>query len=142
LSERKTTVESCPTSTEQTSGVAPIAEFLRAGVPVTVNTDNPCISNVTMSSEMERVIKEHGLTLAEVEQLLENGLEGAFLSPRERALLGARMSDNLSTALEGLVEALGPAGLCEILKKTLARHNIGEPERTALERILNGMGEK
>jgi adenosine deaminase len=94
LAERRIGIESCLTSNVQTSTVPsyadhPVSIFLRRGLLVTLNTDNPVISNIDLAHEYEVAERELGLTLTELRRLQENAVEVAFLTPEEReALLG------------------------------------------------------
>jgi adenosine deaminase len=94
LAERRIGIESCLTSNVQTSTVPsyadhPLSIFLRRGLLVTLNTDNPVISNIDLAHEYEVAKRELGLTPTELRRLQENAVEVAFLAPEEReALLG------------------------------------------------------
>jgi adenosine deaminase len=94
LAERRIGIESCLTSNVQTSTVPsyadhPLSIFLRRGLLVTLNTDNPVISNIDLTHEYAVAKRELGLTPTELRRLQENAVEVAFLAPEEReALLG------------------------------------------------------
>ena len=69
LIERGITLDLCPTSNVQAGTVATFAEhplpaLLRAGVPVTINTDDTTISDITLSEEWLSCVASLGLTLA------------------------------------------------------------------------------
>ena len=95
LAERRVGIESCLTSNVQTSTVPsyadhPLPIFLRRGLLVTLNTDDPGISNIDLAHEYAVAERELGLTPAELRRLQENAVEVAFLTPEEReALSGA-----------------------------------------------------
>jgi len=97
LAERGTGIESCLTSNVQTSTVPnyadhPLPIFLQRGLLVTLNTDNPSISNIDLAHEYRVAAREIGLTPAELRRLQENAIEVAFLTPGERkTLLGIAM---------------------------------------------------
>ncbi len=92
LAERGIAVESCLTSNLQTLTVPSLEEhplplFLRRGVRVTLNTDDPVISGIDLPHEYG-LLPQLGLTPQEIRQVCLNGLEAAFLEPAEkRALL-------------------------------------------------------
>jgi adenosine deaminase len=97
LLERGIGIESCPTSNVQTSTVAsyrdhPLPIFLRRGLLVTLNTDDPGISGIDLEHEYRVAREEMGLTEAELRRLQENAVKVAFLTPEERAALLARAS--------------------------------------------------
>ena len=76
-------VEMCPISNYQTKALQPgttypIREFAKAGVPVTINTDNRLVSNTSIAKEV-RFLNEHfGITEEELMQYQLNSVEIAF----------------------------------------------------------------
>ncbi|MGB9724035.1 MAG: adenosine deaminase [Chloroflexia bacterium] len=91
LAERGIAVESCLTSNLQTLTVRTLAEhplprFLRHGIRVTLNTDDPVISGIDLPHEY-RLLQEMDLTPEEVRRIRLNGVEAAFLSPEEKLAL-------------------------------------------------------
>ena len=81
--ERGIGVELCPHSNLQTGAATdlsayPIGQFLRAGVPVSVNTDNRTVSGCTISDEVELVQQHCGVTDAQVYTLLRNAVVTSF----------------------------------------------------------------
>lgn len=83
--ERGIGVELCPHSNLQTGAATdlslyPIGQFLRAGVPASVNTDNRTVSGCTISDELELVQQYCGVTDAQVYTLLRNAVVTSFAS--------------------------------------------------------------
>lgn len=83
LAERHIGVEQCPTSNLQTRAIpgisaCPVREFLRAGVPVTLNTDNRTVSGITLTHEWSEVDRAFSLTREERDALLRNAIETSF----------------------------------------------------------------
>lgn len=78
-------VEMCPTSNLQTKAVQvieayPLQEFLKAGVPVSVNTDNRTVSNTTLHQEFG-LLQSHCFITPEQEDILrKNAIQTAFAS--------------------------------------------------------------
>lgn len=75
--------EMCPISNLQTHAVHsmeeyPLLQFLDAGIPVTVNTDNRTVSNTTITKELELVQEYYKLTYRDMEQLMKNAKAAAF----------------------------------------------------------------
>jgi adenosine deaminase len=91
--DRQIPLEVCPTSNVQTHVVAsyeahPVAEYVRAGVPVTINTDNRLFSRTTMTDELWLAHTRCGVPAAALRQIVLNGFRHAFLTYRQkRALL-------------------------------------------------------
>jgi adenosine deaminase len=61
--------------------------LLRKGVPVTINTDDTTISNITLSEELHNCYHELGLTLAEIWGCNMHALEAAFVDETRRSTL-------------------------------------------------------
>ncbi|MGH7609877.1 MAG: adenosine deaminase [Candidatus Dormibacteria bacterium] len=86
LADRQIALDMCLTSNVQTSTVGrlsdhPAAALLQAGVRVTLNTDNPSISGVTLSSEFAFAAPRAGLTPALLRQARLNAAAAAFALP-------------------------------------------------------------
>jgi adenosine deaminase len=95
LADRRIGIESCPTSNVQTSTVPsyqahPLPAFLKRGLLVTLNTDDPSISGIDLPYEYRVAREELGLTEADLRRLQENAVEAAFLTPEEREELLSR----------------------------------------------------
>ncbi len=94
LIARGVTLDLCPTSNVQAGTVAtfrdhPLVTLLWAGVPVTINTDDTTISDVTLSEEWLSCLRELGLTLPELWQCNLHALDAAFVDDTTRASLRA-----------------------------------------------------
>lgn len=83
LIAREVTLDLCPTSNVQAAIVPslaehPLAELHRAGVGVTLSTDDLTVSDVSLSDEYRRAVTEIGLTPAELWAIDRHALEVAF----------------------------------------------------------------
>ena len=92
LAEHKIGVESCLTSNVQTScvgsyAVHPLKTFLAAGIPATINTDDPGISAIDLPYEYNVAAPQAGLTQPQIRQAQINALEQAFLPEVEKQAL-------------------------------------------------------
>lgn len=95
LRERDVTLDLCPTSNVQAGIVAdlashPLAELHRAGVSVTLSTDDRTVSATTLTEEMSRTARALRLSPAELAAIAVNGFRRAFgprvvLEPMTRA---------------------------------------------------------
>lgn len=86
LRERDVTLDLCPTSNVQAGVVAdlsthPLAALHRAGVSVTVSTDDLTVTATTLSEELAAVAAAQGLTRAEVADIALNAFARAFTPP-------------------------------------------------------------
>lgn len=81
--DRGVVLEICPTSNVLTHAAPsldehPIRRLYDAGVKVTVNTDDPGICNVTLTSEIALIIQKFGFTHADIETMMETARKAAF----------------------------------------------------------------
>lgn len=98
LIARGVTLDLCPTSNVQAGTVAnfadhPLVSLLRAGVAVTINTDDTTISDITLSEEWSSCISELGLTLPELWRCNLHALAVAFVDEPTRSALRASFDE-------------------------------------------------
>jgi len=91
LRARDVTLDVCPTSNVQAGIVEsiaahPLARLHRAGVSVTVSTDDRTVTGIGLSEELGRCLTEGGLSREELAAISLNAFRRAFAPP---ALLGA-----------------------------------------------------
>lgn len=89
IMQKRITLEMCPTSNLQTGSVTglgqhPIWAFHQIGIPVTVNTDDPSISNTTLTDELLVTMQGIGVPLRAIHEMTLNAARAAFLPPNER----------------------------------------------------------
>jgi adenosine deaminase len=97
LAERGVTLDLCPTSNRQ-AGIgrsdhdAPLPRLIRAGVPVTISTDDRTVSDLTLVHELQRAIDWLGVTPIEIVGTMRRAYTAAFLHHDEglRAILRHR----------------------------------------------------
>ena len=97
LIARGTWLDLCPTSNVQAGVVAtladhPLARLLRAGVPVTLSTDDPTVSDLTLSDEYVRAVEHIGITVPELWALDLASIEAAFCDEPTRDRLRAEIT--------------------------------------------------
>jgi adenosine deaminase len=83
LIARGITLDLCPTSNVHAGIVDsvaahPLAALHRLGVPVTLNTDDTTVSDITLSEEYLRAVEQNGLTLPELWTIDRHALDVAF----------------------------------------------------------------
>ncbi len=81
--KRRVTFEVCLTSNLQTRGVAsldrhPVQRLREAGVPVTLNTDDPAVSRITLSHEYEVAKTHFGWGSKDFAEIERNARRAAF----------------------------------------------------------------
>jgi adenosine deaminase len=94
LASRGVTLDLCPTSNVQAGIVSsveshPLARLHRAGVPVTLSTDDLTVSDITLSEEYARAIERIGLTLPELWAIDRHALDVAFATEADAAFVRA-----------------------------------------------------
>ncbi|MBO0827419.1 MAG: adenosine deaminase [Streptosporangiales bacterium] len=94
LAAERIPLEMCPTSNVCTGAVAriedhPLPRLLRAGVPVTLNTDDPGMFATDLNREYDVALDVLGLTLTELRTLAGNAIDAAFCSTETKAKLRA-----------------------------------------------------
>lgn len=92
LAERAIPLEVCPTSNVQTQTVSgydthPLPQLLRAGLRVTLNSDDPGISAIDLPHEYRVARDRLGLSAAELRTVQANALAAAFIDDERRAAL-------------------------------------------------------
>jgi len=95
LRARDVTLDLCPTSNVQAGVVAsleahPLAALHRAGVSVTISTDDRTVTGVGLSEEMARTAAAQGLARDELASIALNGFDRAFAS---RAAIAPLVAD-------------------------------------------------
>ena len=90
--ERGTAFEVCVTSNYQTGVVSgldkhPLAKMLEAGLNVTINTDDPSVSRITLSHEYQVVCGDLGIPMEKLKQRILAAGQAAFLTEAERGKL-------------------------------------------------------
>jgi adenosine deaminase len=87
--ERGTAFEVCVTSNYQTGVVPantihPLMKMLNEGINVTLATDDPSISQITLTDEYHRACEDMDLSLARLKQCILAAAKAAFLPGKER----------------------------------------------------------
>lgn len=105
LAQNRTPIEVCPTSNYCTGVVAkgeahPIHQMVKAGLHVTVNSDDPALFNTTLAQEFS-LLHQQGMSLETLWQLNLNAIEAAFLTDEEKNEIRAKAK---TFALDGFRE--------------------------------------
>ncbi len=98
--EHNTLFEVCPTSNHHSGAVTdlsahPFKEMLRRGLNVSLNTDDPGISQITLSHEYEVACNLLGISLATLKERILAAGRAAFMPPDDRALMLAALETEL-----------------------------------------------
>ena len=92
--------EFCPTSNLQTKSLlkyedVPLRQFLDNGIAVTINSDNMTVSNVNAISEMRIMKKTFNLSKEEVNDILLNSINHAFISEEIKKKLKEKLANRI-----------------------------------------------
>lgn len=96
------TLEVCPTSNFQTGAVPgltmhPLTDLFSLRLKVTINTDDPSVSDTTLSDEYVVAVRAIGLRKQHIYTALHNGVDAAFIPEEEREALRTRLRSDLAT---------------------------------------------
>lgn len=94
------TLEVCPTSNMQTGIVGrfwhhPLPDLLALRLRVSINTDDPSISDTTLTDEYRVAMLAMGMSLEQIKWTILMGAEASFQSPEERRKLLDRLRKEL-----------------------------------------------
>mgnify|MGYP001427146703 CR=1 FL=1 len=114
LREHRIWVEVCLTSNLQTGAVRraeehPLGRFLAEGVPVTLNSDDPAISQIDLVSEWRLARDAFGLSADQLAELALAGVEAAFVPEATRAMLRAEFQNRIDQLRPVLSNSAGEA---------------------------------
>ncbi len=86
------TFDVCPTSNIRTGVVAtltahPLRQMLDAGLPITLNSDDPSLFGTTLTAEYLLAVEHFGFSIDEICRVALQGVRGAFIPAAERERL-------------------------------------------------------
>ncbi len=93
--ERNVSLEICLTSNVHTASIKkvkehPLKQFLNANIPVTLNTDDPSVSNISLSHEFNVAVQEARINYNDLRRMTFTAIDTAFLKPEEKLNLRHR----------------------------------------------------
>lgn len=102
--EQGAVFEVCLTSNYQSGAVPdykrhPMREMLDRGLHVTLNTDDPSISQIVLSDEYRLAVEEMGLSLDELRKRVLAAAQASFLPQEESRLLELKLEKEFDQAL-------------------------------------------
>ena len=94
MARHEVVLEVCPTSNVHSGAVAdwaahPLVSLNHGPLPVTINTDDPLVSDISLSDEYHLALTRLGMTLADLKRHLLTAARAAFLPTDERHRLVA-----------------------------------------------------
>jgi adenosine deaminase len=102
LRQHGVTLEVCPTSNLQTGvvdnfGLHPLRDLYVLGVNVTINTDDPSVSDTSLTDEYMVAMMGLGVSLRDLRMCTRNSIRAAFLPPE--------IKQQLETVILGEIDA-------------------------------------
>jgi adenosine deaminase len=71
-------------------GNHPLPDLYRLGLRVTINTDDPSVSDTTLTDEYRLAVLGMGLQISDLKKMIMMAVQAAFLPPDEKAALETR----------------------------------------------------
>lgn len=95
IKEKGIPLEMCPTSNVQTGATEslekhPFKRYYEQDIPVTINTDDPGVSDITLTDDYQKMVNQFGFSIDDVEKFVMNGIDAAFLPKEEREAMRAK----------------------------------------------------
>ncbi len=99
IAEHRIPIETCPISNVKTAVIPsvaahPIREFLRRGIPVSVNTDDPAMFGNSLAEEYEALEREQDFTSDEIRALILSGISTSWMSDDDKARMTAKFESD------------------------------------------------
>lgn len=93
-------LEFCPISNIQTKAVEgweqyPIVRYMKAGIVVTINTDNLTVSNTNLTKELWTIVQRFNFTVEQLMQVQRNAAKSVFLEREQKVLFMERFEQQL-----------------------------------------------
>jgi len=101
---RGTPFEVCVTSNYQSGvvpelSVHPLTRMIDQGLCTTINTDDPSISQITLSDEYHLICEDLGVSLSSLRQLILDAANSSFLPADEKAVLVESIGSEFDTLI-------------------------------------------
>jgi adenosine deaminase len=105
VKEKGIPLEMCPTSNVQTGATDsmqnhPFRDYYDEGVVVTINSDDPGISDITLSDDYFNMVDNFGFSYNDVKQFVSNGIDSAFLPDDEKVEMKSDFMEKMDTIAE------------------------------------------
>jgi adenosine deaminase len=105
LRDRRVTLEVCPTSNLQTGvmqkfGHHPLRDLYMLGVAVTINTDDPSVSDTTLTDEYLVALMGMGLTVTDIQEINRTAIRATFLPAEDRVKLEKSFMEKFEARLK------------------------------------------
>jgi adenosine deaminase len=110
MARRRIAVEISLSSSDVILGVRgekhPMRQYLRAGVPVVIATDDEGVARSDLTNEYQRAVEEQGLGYSELKEASRNSIEYSFLPASEKAGVRKELEAAFERFESGFVQSL------------------------------------
>lgn len=111
LRDRKVAVEACPSSNIATGLVSsieehPVRQLLDAGVPVTINSDDPAMFGSNLEQELILCADAFGMTAGQIAALLKDAVLASFADEAQKKMLLAELDQTAAQPLQVIEQYL------------------------------------
>lgn len=142
LVDRQIPLELCPTSNVQTQSVPsmeqhPLPHFKEIGAKVTINNDDPAVSNITLSDDYKNISQQFGFSARDLRGFVNNGVDAAFTTDGVKSGLRKEIDQGFEAAEN---ELLGSLTLAELKAMALSAAGSDE-EKNKIQQEFNGLTE-
>lgn len=101
LAEHQIPIEVNPTSNVRLGvypnlGSHPLRRLYEAGVPLSVNSDDPPLFNTTLNEEVATLAGEFAFDIGTIDDILLNGVRHSFLLPEQKSALEQRFREEMA----------------------------------------------
>jgi len=92
LAERQIPLEVCPSSNVCTGAVGtfldhPVRDYMKAGLMLTINTDDPVMFNTNLAREFRLLANEFDLDRADIRNLILQAIESSWMPPERKEII-------------------------------------------------------
>ncbi len=92
VKDKNITLEMCPTSNIQTKAIDnfreyPLSDFYKDNINISINTDNRTVSNITLSNEINLIIKNFDISIDDYKEIYLNSIEASFADKDTKEVL-------------------------------------------------------
>jgi len=111
MSRRKIAVEISLSSSDVILGTRgekhPLRQYLRAGVPVVISTDDEGVARSDLTNEYQRAVEEHGVSYRELKEISRNSIEYSFLPAEEKRRIRTELEAAFARFESRVVQSTG-----------------------------------
>jgi adenosine deaminase len=107
IADRRIPLEVCPTSNVKLGVYTdlashPLPDLYIAGVPVTINSDDPPLFNTTLNDEVKLLVDPFNLEINTINEILLNGVRSSFQPVEEKQAMESQFQNEMASLRQEL----------------------------------------